>query len=350
MVPPLYRTPLGTAHVGDSLAGMQVHLKDRSVQLFVTSPPFALRRKKEYGNEDASDYCAWFRPFAEVMWDKLTDDGSLVIDLGGAWNKGKPTRSLYQYELLIYLCRHLGYRRFYLAQEFFWHNPSKMPLPAQWVNVDRVRVKDSVNVIWWLSKSEHPKADNRQVLKPYSRDMEQLLDRQSYNGGRRPGGARVNDETWKRRHEGAIPPNLLHAPHSDDNGHGHPENLLVVGGSESASRYHRACNALLKRHGDDENIRQVVRKHPARFPLRVPAFFISFLTDKRDLVVDPFAGSNVTGQAAEEAGRRWVAFEQHRYYLEPSVARFDSYYNGRFEWLDDTPPLLDGVGPGELPA
>jgi DNA modification methylase len=350
IAPPLYRTRLGTAHVGDSLGGMQVHLKDRSVQLFLTSPPFALRRKKEYGNEDASDYWSWFRPFAEVMWDKLRDDGSLVLDLGGAWNKSKPTRSLYQFELLINLCRNLGGRTFHLAQEFFWHNPSKMPLPAQWVNVERVRVKDAVNVIWWLSKSEYPKADNRRVLKPYSHEMEQLLDRQSYNGGRRPGGARVNRETWKRRHAGAIPPNLLSVPHSNGNGHDAIENLLVVGGSESASRYHRACNALLRLLADNENVRELVRKHPARFPLQVPAFFISFLTEESDLIVDPFAGSNVTGQAAEEAGRRWIAFEQHRHYLEPSVARIDSYYNGQFEWLDETPPLLDALGPDELPS
>ena len=164
---PLYRTDRGTAHVGDCLQGMRDHLADESVQLFMFSPPFALHRKKEYGNTESEEYVAWFRPFAEVIWDKLKPDGSLVIDLGGAWNKGSPTRSLYQFKVLIDLCENLGDRCFHLAQEFFWHNPAKMPLPAQWVNIERSRVKDSVNVIWWLSKTERPKADNRRVLQPY---------------------------------------------------------------------------------------------------------------------------------------------------------------------------------------
>lgn len=323
---------------------MARYLSDESVQLFMTSPPFALQRKKEYGNEAASEYVEWFRAFAEIIWDKLTPDGSLVVDLGGAWNKGSPTRCLYQFKLLIELCEGLGARCFHLAQDFYWHNPSKMPLPAQWVNVERIRVKDSVNVIWWLSKSDRPKADNRKVLKPYSRDMEVLLERQSYNGGRRPGGARVNEESWKKRHDGAIRPSALRVdfdPEHEPRDEGEDrDNFLEHGGSESASRYHRACNALLTRLADDTDVRDLVRKHPARFPLQIPAFFVSFLTDEGDLVVDPFAGSNVTGQAAEEAGRQWSAFEMHRYYLEPSVARFDSFFDGSLDWLAEPPPLL----------
>lgn len=349
---PLYRTAGGTAYLGDSLEGMQTHLDDESVALFFTSPPFALSRGKEYGNKPESEYIAWFREFALVMWDKLRPDGSLVVDLGGTWRKGSPTRSLYQFKLLIDLCEGLGGSSFFLAQEFYWHNPSKMPLPAQWVNVERCRVKDSVNVLWWLSKTERPKANNTAVLTPYSRDMEQLLERQSYNGGVRPGGAKVNPRTWKKRHAGAIPPNVLELPFVA--GAPDPEiesNLLRIGGSESASRYHRAYKALEQRHKDQPgDLRERVRKHPARFPIQLPTFFVNFLTEPGDLVVDPFAGSNVTGQAAEDNARRWTAFELHEPYLELSVARFDSYYYGDFEWFGSSPPLLDELGPEELSA
>jgi len=342
---PLYRTHRGVAYVGDSLDGMKRFLKDESVALFMTSPPFALGRAKEYGNEPEERYTSWFREFALVMWDKLRADGSLIIDLGGAWRRGRPVRSLYQFKLLLELCENLGDKSFHLAHEFYWYNPSKMPLPAQWVNVDRCRVKDSVNIIWWLSKSERPKANNRKVLKPYSPDMEALLERQSYNGGRRPNGTKVNPETWKVRHAGAIPPNVFEAP-PDLNGSGvGPENFIRVGGSESASRYHRAFKALAERHNGSSDLAVVARKHPARFPLQIPRFFIDFLTEPGDLVVDAFAGSNVTGQAAEETLRRWRAFELHRYYLEPSIARFDSYLRGTMKWLDDVPPVLDEVDP-----
>ena len=204
----LYRTPQGSAYVGDSLSGVRDHLEDESVQLFMTSPPFALRRKKEYGNKSADEYIAWFKTFAEVFWDKLKPDGSLVIDLGGSWNPGHPTRSLYQFELLIELCKHMrDNKNFHLAQEFYWYNPAKMPSPAQWVTVDRVRVKDAVNTIWWLSKTENPKASNRRVLKPYSRAMKNLLKRGTYNTGPRRSQQSVSKTAWATEHQGAIPAN-----------------------------------------------------------------------------------------------------------------------------------------------
>lgn len=351
---PLYRTDNGTAYVADSLVGMADQLFDGSVSLFFTSPPFALSRTKEYGNKPEAEYIAWFSEFARLMWKKLRDDGSLVIDLGGAWRPGSPTRSLYQFKLLIELCEGLGAETYHLAQEFYWYNPSKMPLPAQWVNVERCRVKDSVNVVWWLSKSPRPKANNRNVLRPYSRDMELLLERQQYNGAVvRPGGARVGKHSWKKRHAGAIPPNVVELPFAvyDNIGDTGVANFLTIGGSESASRYHRACKALEKLYeGEPGRGRDGFRKHPARFPVQLPTFFIRFLTDEGDLVVDPFAGSNVTGQAAEENRREWRAFELHRHYLEPSVARFDAYFNGQLQWLDGVPPLLDAIGPDLLSA
>ena len=321
----------------------------------MTSPPFALSRAKEYGNKQEAEYLDWFREFALVMWEKLTNDGSLVIDLGGAWRKGQPVRSLYQFKLLIEMCEGLGDKSFHLAQEFYWHNPSKMPLPAQWVNVERSRVKDSVNVIWWLSKTDRPKADNNRVLRPYSKAMKQLLDRQRYNGGTRPGGAYVNPESWKKRHSGAIPPNVLELPfgpsEATDDGRALIDNFLSVGGSESASRYHRAYAALEALYRDrPQELKERARKHPARFPPQVPDFFIRFLTEPGDLVVDPFAGSNVTGFVAEREDRRWASFEMRRYYLEPSIARFDGYFAGDFEWLDELAPVLDEIGPDQLSA
>lgn len=346
---PLYKTPKGTAYVGDSLTGMDEHIEDGSVSLFFTSPPFALSRTKEYGNKPEDEYIDWFRDFAIIMWKKLRPDGSLVIDLGGAWRKGSPTRSLYQFKVLIELCENLGEHNFRLAQEFYWYNPSKMPLPAQWVNVERCRVKDSVNVVWWLSKSERPKANNRNVLTPYSPAMERLLERQKYNGGRRPGGARVGAESWKHRHTGAIPPNVVELPFVAGDAEADWNNFLTIGGSESMSRYHRACNALAEHYADSPTETPTrFKKHPARFPVQLPTFFIRLLTDESDLVVDPFAGSNVTGQAAENERRSWLAFELHRHYLEPSIARFDAYFDGRFEWLDDEQPLLDDLSPEQL--
>src|SRR3989338_7400563 len=120
-----FKTKFGSIYHADSLEYMPT-LKDGEVNLIMTSPPFGLVRKKEYGNADAHDYLDWFRPFAEHFRRVLKEDGSLVIDIGGAWIQGQPTRSLYHYELMIMLCREY---EFHLAQDFFWWNPSKLPTP-----------------------------------------------------------------------------------------------------------------------------------------------------------------------------------------------------------------------------
>jgi len=155
-----HRTELGQVYLGDALRTLDKHVKPKSVDLIVTSPPFGLVRKKEYGNVPADEYVEWFKPFGEMFQQMLRATGSLVIDIGGAWIPGQPTRSLYHYELLIMLCRECG---FHLAQELFWWNPSKLPTPAEWVTVRRIRVKDAINCVWWLSPTPWPKASNRRV-------------------------------------------------------------------------------------------------------------------------------------------------------------------------------------------
>ena len=156
-VTPAYSTPFGAAYLGDSLSVMQ-RLPSNSVRAVITSPPYALHFKKEYGNVDKDAYVEWFLPFAKEIKRILVEDGSFVLNVGGSYNPGIPTRSLYHFKLLIALCDEVG---FHLAQECFWYNPAKLPAPAEWVNVRRIRIKDSVEYIWWLSPSPWPFANNR---------------------------------------------------------------------------------------------------------------------------------------------------------------------------------------------
>ena len=284
-----YRTRLGAAYHGDS-AELLTALPDASVQAIVTSPPFALKSKKQYGNPSEDEYVDWFLGFVPEFTRVLKEDGSIVIDIGGAWMPRSPTRSIYQFELLVALVRKCG---LFLAEEFYWFNRAKLPGPAQWVTIDRVRVKDTVNPIWWLSKTEHPKADNRRVLKPYSKSMHELF-RRGYNKGPRPSGHVVGDK-FGADNGGAIPPNVIE-----------------VSNTRSVDSYQVFC----REHGH--------RIHPARFPREVPDFFVRFLTEPGDLVLDPFAGSNVTGSVAEEHGREWIAFEKDLDYVEGSIGRFNS--------------------------
>lgn len=289
-----YRTVCGEAYLTDSLKFLPF-IEDNSANLILTSPPFALKRKKEYGNEDEDKYCDWFLSFAPHLLRILKEDGSFILDLGGSYIPGFPVRSVYQFDLLVRLVKETG---FYLAQEFYHYNPARLPAPAEWVNVRRIRVKDSVNVVWWLSKSQNPKADNRKVLKPYSDSMLDLLQN-GYKAKLRPSGHDIS-ENFSRDNSGAIPPNLLKLANTDSN-----------------SNYQQLC----REHG--------IKVHPARFPPAFAEFFIKFLTNEHDMVFDPFAGSNTTGFAAESLNRRWLACELSEEYLKGSTFRFPDLWPER---------------------
>lgn len=282
-----YETSLGKIVHGDSLDVLATY-GDDSVNLIMTSPPFGLVRKKDYGNVDASEYVDWFKPFAAEFHRVLKDNGSLVIDIGGAWNKGYPTRNLYHFKLLIMLCEEFG---FHLAQDFYWWNPSKLPTPAEWVTVRRIRVKDAINTVWWLSKTPWPKASNRRVLQPYSPSMKDLLEK-GYRAKKRPSGHDISDN-FRIDNGAAIPPNLIAIPNTESN-----------------SFYLRYCEE------------KGIKPHPARFPAELPEYFIRMLTDPGDLVVDPFGGSCVTGEVCERTKRRWICIEILQDYCEAALGRF----------------------------
>jgi site-specific DNA-methyltransferase (cytosine-N4-specific) len=282
------RTELGRIYHGDSLGLMHNVLEKESVDLIMTSPPFGLVRKKSYGNEDADRYLKWFRPFAEGFRKVLKPSGSLVIDIGGAWKVGTPTRSLYHFDLLIMLCKEFG---FHLCQEHYWWNPAKLPTPAEWVNVRRLRVKDAVNCVWWLSPTPWPKANNRRVLAPYSDSMMDLFAN-GYEAKLRPSGHDISNK-FGRNNGGSVPPNLL-----------------ALANTESSGQYQDYCR------------QKGLPIHPARFPTALPEYFIRMLSDPGDVVFDPFAGSCVTGEAAENSMRQWIGCELSESYLEGALARF----------------------------
>lgn len=287
---PAYLTNWGAAYRGDSLS-LLAALPDSSVNLVLTSPPFALQREKEYGNRAQADYVVWLAQFARLVQRKLKHDGSFVLDLGGAYELGSPTRSLYNFRVPIHFCDELG---FHLAEDFYWFNPSKLPSPIEWVNKRKLRAKDAVNTVWWFGKTRWPKANVTKVLAEYSDRMKKLLEDPEgfYTPKKRPSGHDIG-KTFGRDNGGAI-----------------PSNLLQISNSESNGSYLRGCKTF------------GAKTHPARFPAKLPEFFIRFLTDPGDLVLDIFAGSNTTGSVAECEGRKWIAFEERLDYLAASSFRF----------------------------
>ena len=309
---PYFSTKLGKAYLGDSQDLLR-QLPARSIDLICTSPPFALLRKKAYGNVEAAEYVRWFMAFATEFRRVLKPEGSLVVDIGGSWVRGSPVRSLYHYELVLELCKPLevGGGGFHLAQELYWYNPAKLPTPAEWVTVRRVRVKDAVNTVWWLSPSEQPKASNKRVLTPYSKAQRKLM-RDGYTPKLRPSEHDISDKFGKDN-AGAIPNNLV----GDLEGGGEigdpvtvPVNVISASNTSSNDQYLRLCRA------------EDVNPHPARFPEALPRFIVGLCTEEGDLVLDPFAGSNMTGYVAEKMGRRWISCELNEDYVKGSRYRF----------------------------
>lgn len=290
---PLYRTKRGVLYQGRAekiLRGTWFKPVLGNVDLIFTSPPFPLVRRKAYGNLNGQDYIDWLVGFSDIFKEMLSPRGSIVIEMGNAWERGLPSMSVLGMEALLEFRKSGG---FHLCQEFIWHNTTRLPSPAQWVNVKRVRVKDAFTRLWWLSTTPNPKADNRAVLQEYSRSMKSLLKRRSYNPGVRPSEHNVGAKSFLRDNTGSI-----------------PSNVLSISNTTSSDPYLEYCR--------ERNL----KCHPARMPPDLAKFFILLLTDENDMVLDPFAGSNVTGFAAESLDRRWRAIEKERSYANASRARF----------------------------
>ena len=283
------RRPDGEAVWADAMPVLQ-GLAPESVDLYFTSPPYHLTRAKEYGSfESERAYINWLVPFAQEMHRTLRGTGSMVLNLGlGPYVHGSPTRSPLLHRLVLRLLDDLG---FHLAGEHIWVNPAALPAPAEWVTKRRCQVKDGYELVFWFSKTEWPKADNRRVLVPYSESQRRLMAR-GHEAIYRPSGHDLTGDMGK------------------DNGGAIPSRVLVAANTSSNDGYQRACRA------------QELPIHPARFPEALPDWWIRFLTEVGDQVVDPFAGSLTTAAVASRLGRRWLAIEQSGAYLEGGVARF----------------------------
>jgi len=289
-----YKTHRGIAYQGLAEQVLQDPTFERryrgKVQLIFTSPPFPLNRKKRYGNKTGEEYIDWLAGFAPLFRDFLKDDGSIVMEIGNAWEPGSPVMSTLALEALL---RFMKQGKLRLCQQFICYNPARLPSPAQWVTVDRIRVKDAYTHVWWMSPTDKPKADNRRVLKEYSLAMQKLLRSQKYNAGLRPSEHNISEKSFLKDNNGAIPPNVL-----------------TISNTKSNDPYQLYCR--------DNGL----PSHPARMPMALPEFFIRFLTDSRNLVLDPLACSNTTGAAAEALKRRWIAIEPNLDYLTGSKGRF----------------------------
>lgn len=278
----IFTTPEGCAIWG--LAEDMASIVDHgSVRLLLTSPPYALNTRKAYGNERQDDYVDWLCRIVEALMPVMAADGSIVLNLGDAWTKNSPTVSLYQERAVIALHERLG---LHLCQRLLWHNPSALPVPTNYVGIQRIRLKNAVETLWWLSPSEHPRADNRAILEPYSKRMRDLIDAGGAGRAKRPSGHAQREGSFSVDNGGSIAPNIFRIPNSGDHA------------------YVAACREA------------GLPVHPARMPLELARRIVSFLSEEGELVMDPFGGSGTTAKAAQDLRRLWITSDQSREYVE----------------------------------
>lgn len=287
----IFTTDRGVALFGYAEEAVK-QIDDDSVQSIICSPPYPILREKQYGGKHVNEYLDWFMKIAQTWPKKMRRNGSIVINLGDAWLSGEPYMSTYQERLMVRLEDDLGWR---LCQRYAWHNPSKMPAPAEWVTIRRVRTKPSIENIWWLAPHDEPYADNRNVLVPYSESMKARIAAGGEPGATRPSG-----------HE------LAAGAFDVDNGGAIPGSLIVASNTSSNSEYLRKCRE------------QGLPIHPARFPRQLPEHFVSLTTRPGDLVWDTFCGSLQTAEVAEEMGRRWIGTDCTLEYLYGGANRFSN--------------------------
>lgn len=272
-----------------SVEAVEEHLDPGSIQAIVTSPPYPIETQKTYEGRLGNDYETWMLERLARWKTILASDGSLFLNLGDAWNRGEPTISLYQERILLEACGRLGWS---LASKLYWYNPAKMPSPAQYVTIERIRLTNAVEQIYWLSPSPRPRASNRRVLRPYSKSMLRTLGAGGSNAGKRPSGFDVAEGAFSIDHGGSI-----------------PHNLIIASNTASNDGYTRGCKAA------------GLPVHPARFPQDLPRLFIGLGSEEGDVIWDPFGGSLTTAAVARAMNRRFVANDQIREYLEGGLIR-----------------------------
>lgn len=303
-----FSTDLGMALWGtspDALGGL-----DEPVELVLTSPPYPLQQPRAYGNPPAHAFADFICAVLEPIVDKLSQSGSVLLNLSNdIFLPGSPGRSTYLERATIAIEDRLGLT---LMDRIIWENRSKAPGPLQWAS----KTRQQLNVAWepclWFAKSPtHCKADNRRVLQPHTERQLRLIQ----NGGE----TRITsygDDAYR----------LRRGSFSEMTAGSIPKNVLQIG---HACRYGREQRKRVAELG--------LPQHGAGWPFALADFFIRFLTEEHDLVVDPFAGRGMTGFAAEKNGRRWVCVESVLQYLRGGAEMLSA---ARGYWIN---PALEAV-------
>ncbi len=244
---------------GDCLEVLKNH-PDNSFHLIVTSPPYADSRNNTYGGIKPDNYVKWFMPRAKEFLRVLRDDGTFILNIKEKAVNGE--RHTYVLQLILEMRLH----GWLWTEEFVWHK--KNCYPGKWPN----RFRDAWERCLQFNKSKNFNMYQQEVMEPVGEWAKSRLKNLSAtdkirNNSNVGSGFGKNVSNWLNRDK-AYPTNVLH--------------------------FATECNN---------------KTHSAVFPKALPRWFIKLFTKEHDWVLDPFAGSGTTCEAAQEMNRNSVGIE-----------------------------------------
>jgi DNA modification methylase len=243
-----------------------------TVDLIVTSPPYADQRKNTYGGIHPDHYVDWFLPIASDLKRVLKPRGSFILNIKERVVSGE--RHTYVIELILAM-RSQGWR---WVEEYCWHK--KNSYPGKWPN----RFRDSWERCLHFTKQSDIAMYQEAVMVPMGDWAKSRLKSLSETDKRRDpsrvrSGFGKNVSNWIGR-EKAYPTNVIH--------------LATETGNQ---------------------------KHSATFPVGLPEWFIRLFTQEGDIVLDPFMGSGTTAVAASQLGRHYIGIEKESEYCGVAAKR-----------------------------
>jgi DNA modification methylase len=238
-----------------------------SVNLIVTSPPYADSRKRSYGGIHPDKYVEWFLPISSELKRVLKPDGTFILNIKEKATNGE--RHVYVIELILAMCK----QGWLWTEEFVWHK--KNCYPGKWPN----RFRDAWERCLQFNKQKQFQMYQEAVMVPMGDWAKTRLRNLSETDRRRDeskaqSGFGKNVSNWVGR-EMAYPTNVLHLATETGN-----------------------------------------KNHSAAFPLELPKWFIRLFTQPGDLVLDPFIGSGTTAVAAHTLERCYLGIEIKGEYID----------------------------------
>ncbi len=266
-----------------------LQLDDASVDLVMTSPPYADQR--DYGATDtkiqADGYVDWFRPKAEQIYRVLKNTGNFVLNISDKVVDGY--QHLFVFKLVIMLCEEIG---FHLVRDYIWHNPATPP--NVYSSGKYGRTKKSHEYCFWFSKGPTWTFNLDPIRTPYKKGMEKFLNGEG---------------------KGERAQNMRPSTHSFDcekvwtnHGGADPGSVISISNTSSNDVFLRLCK--------EKGI-----AHPARFPEKLVEFFVLSGSNEGDIVLDPFSGSGTTAVVAARHSRKWIGIDANPSFCELAEER-----------------------------